>query len=159
MPKESAGLLLYRRVSAHPGYEVLLVHPGGPFWAKKDRGAWTVPKGGLEPGEDPLAAARRELREETGFVVNGPFVSLDSIRQAGGKVVRAFAVEADVDATALVSNRITLVWPPRSGRTVEFPEIDRGAWFTPAEAAEKINAAQVPLLQRLAVIVGDERAR
>ena len=147
MPKESAGLLLYRRRADQ--LEVFLVHPGGPFWAKKDDGAWTIPKGELSTGEDPLAAALRELQEETGLTVAGPFQPLGTVRQAGGKLVHAFAVPADVDATHIVSNRFTLEWPPRSGKTAEFPEVDRAAWFTVEAAERKMNAAQTEFLRRL----------
>jgi predicted NUDIX family NTP pyrophosphohydrolase len=147
MPQESAGILLYRRRENR--LEVFLVHPGGPFWAKKDIAAWTIPKGEIATGEDPLTCAQRELREETGFSVAGPFVSLGTIRQAGGKVVHAFAAEADVDPAKLVSNEFTLEWPPRSGRNATFPEVDRGAWFPLTDAAVKMNAAQTELLRRL----------
>jgi predicted NUDIX family NTP pyrophosphohydrolase len=147
MPKQSAGLLLYRMRDAR--FDVFLVHPGGPFFARKDLGAWSIPKGEFDSEEDPLAAARRELTEETGFVVNGPFASLGSVRQAGGKLIYAFSAEADVDANTIVSNTFRMEWPPRSGRFAEFPEVDRAAWFTPEAAAEKINPAQVELLTRL----------
>ena len=148
MPKQSAGLLLYRRVG---GLEVFLVHPGGPFWAKKDHGAWTIPKGELTDGEDPLATAVRELKEETGFTVSGPFAPLGTIRQSGGKTVHAFAAAADVDPSRIVSNTFQMEWPPRSGHAREFPEVDRAAWFSLADAAEKINPAQAEFLKRLAM--------
>jgi predicted NUDIX family NTP pyrophosphohydrolase len=151
MAKKSAGLLLYRR-RAH-GPEVLLVHPGGPFWAKKDVGAWTIPKGELSPGEDALDAARREFREETGRDVTGEFVPLGECRQAGGKIVVAWAVEAEFDAAAIESNRFEMEWPPRSGRRRSFPEIDRAQWFSLEEARQRINKGQAPLLDALAALM------
>jgi predicted NUDIX family NTP pyrophosphohydrolase len=147
MPKSSAGLLLYH--TRNGALEVFLVHPGGPFWVKKDEGAWSIPKGEFTAGEDPLAAARRELAEETGFNVEGPFVSLGTIRQAGGKTVHAFAAAAEIDPAAIKSNTCTIEWPPRSGRRLEFPEVDRAAWFSIETARTKINSAQAELLQRL----------
>ena len=147
MPKRSAGLLIYRR--RERGLEVFLVHPGGPLWAKKDLGAWSIPKGEYSAEEDPLAAARREFAEETGMKVDGDFVELGTIRQAGGKLVTAWALEGDFDADRLVSNLVEMQWPPRSGRMVEFPEVDRGAWFTVSEARERILASQRELLERL----------
>ena len=151
----SAGLLIYRRRNG--GLEVFLVHPGGPFWRAKDQGAWSIPKGVVTEGEDPFAAAERELREETGFEVTGPFLALPSVRQFGGKVVKAWAVEAEVDPERITSNTFTMEWPPRSGRQQTFPEVDRAAWFTVAEARERINAGQVPLLEFLeATIAGDQ---
>lgn len=148
MSARSAGLVLFRRT---PALEVFLIHPGGPFWAKKDLGAWSIPKGGIDPDEDPLACARRELLEETGFAVDGEPIALGSIRQAAGKVVEAWAVEADVDPAKLVSATFAMEWPPRSGRQAEFPEADRGAWFTIEEARRRIIPAQGALLDRLAV--------
>lgn len=147
MPQPSAGILLYRR--RENGLEVFLVHPGGPFWAKKEIAAWTIPKGEIAASEEPLAGAQRELQEETGFSVAGPFIALGTIRQAGGKVVHVFAGEADVDPAKIVSNRFNLEWPPRSGRSAEFPEVDRAAWFTLPDAAVKMNPAQTELLRRL----------
>ena len=148
MPRPiSAGLLLYRRRG--DTCEVLLVHPGGPFWARKDLGAWTIPKGELAPDEDPLVAAQRELTEETGLVAEGPFVSLGEIRQTGGKRVRAWACAGDWDPSKLVSNTFDVEWPPRSGRLMTFPEVDRAEWFPLAVARDKINAGQCPFLERL----------
>lgn len=138
--RQSAGLLLYR--VRESGIEVLLVHPGGPFWARRDEGAWTIPKGELEADEAPLAAARREFLEETGAAVEGRFEALTPVRQTGGKRVYAFAIEADFDPATLASNTFEIEWPPRSGRMRHFPEIDRAAWFTSAEAALKIHPAQ-----------------
>ena len=147
MAKLSAGLLVYRRTG--PALEVLLVHPGGPLWAKKDLGAWSVVKGEAAPGEDLLACAKREFAEETGCTAEGPFLPLAPIRQAGGKEVRAWAVEMDSDAGKIRSNSFAMEWPPRSGRRESFPEIDRAAWFDLAEARAKINKGQVKLLEEL----------
>jgi predicted NUDIX family NTP pyrophosphohydrolase len=149
--KTSAGLLLFRRRGA--AHEVFLVHPGGPFFAKKDAGAWTIPKGEGAPGEDLLATAQRELREETGLRVAGPFLPLGAIRQAGGKTVHAWAAEADCDPAAIVSNTFELEWPPRSGQRRAFREVDRAAWFSPAAAADKMNPAQAEFLTRLAPLL------
>ncbi|MES2692140.1 MAG: NUDIX domain-containing protein [Verrucomicrobiota bacterium] len=147
MPKQSAGLLAFRHRDT--GLEVFLVHPGGPFFAKKDAGAWTIPKGEIAPGEDPLATARREFTEETGFTLEGPFAALGTVRQAGGKVIHAFAIAADLDPAKIVSNTFKLEWPPRTGRWTEFPEVDRATWFSLTSAAEKINPAQAEFLTRL----------
>jgi predicted NUDIX family NTP pyrophosphohydrolase len=147
MPKISAGILLYRRRDS--GVEVLLVHPGGPLWAKKDDGAWSIPKGEVDDAEDLLAAARRELREETGLEPEGPFVALGSVRQRSGKTVHAFAAEGDCVPSALSSNTFELEWPPRSGRRATFPEVDRAEYFDPETAQRKLNAAQGPFVQRL----------
>lgn len=148
--KESAGLLLFRRNPGGPGnIEVLLAHPGGPFWKDRDAGAWTIPKGGLEDGEDPLAAAIREFAEETGFDATGPYVSLGSITQRGGKLVHAWAFEGDCDPAQLVSVTCTTEWPPRSGRQITVPEIDRARFFSLTDARPVINVAQVELLDRL----------
>jgi len=137
MPKRSAGLLVYRLQG--DAREVFLVHPGGPFWAKKDRGAWSIPKGEYEEDEEPLTAAIRELREETGFVVSGNFLALGTIRQASGKLVTAWAVAGDFDAATLVSNTCEIEWPPRSGRLLIIPEVDRGAWLSISEARGRIK--------------------
>jgi len=147
MAKHSAGLLMYRRRRGE--LEVFLVHPGGPFWAKKDAGAWSIPKGEYRPGEDPLAAARREFREETGFSVAGEFTPLTPLKQPSGKIIQAWAVEGDCDAGAIRSNTFTLEWPPRSGHQQEFPEVDRAAWFTLTAAREKIIKGQVGFLEEL----------
>jgi predicted NUDIX family NTP pyrophosphohydrolase len=150
MPKQSAGLLMYRRRSG--AVEVFLVHPGGPFWAKKDLGAWTIPKGEYSDREQALAAAIREFTEETGFTVppsQDQYLNLGTIRQAGGKLVSVWAVEGDCDPAELVSNTFELEWPPRSGRMAEFPEVDRGAWFPVAEARERILKSQELLLDLL----------
>jgi predicted NUDIX family NTP pyrophosphohydrolase len=150
MTTTSAGLLLYRRASA--GLEVLLVHPGGPFFRHRDDGWWTVPKGLIAPGEDPLAAARREYEEETGFAPPSdrtPHHDLGTIRQKGGKVVHAWAVEGECDPGQLESNTFSIEWPARSGRMRDFPEIDRAAFFPLEEARRKILPAQAPFLDRL----------
>lgn len=138
---------MYRRYSQDA--EVFLVHPGGPFWAKKDRGAWTIPKGEYDESEPALDAARREFHEETGFTAAGPFVELGEIRQNSGKIVTAFACEGNCDPAALVSNFCEVEWPPRTRRMLEIPEVDRGAWFSLQEAHERIFTAQRPLLDRL----------
>ncbi len=144
--KASAGLLLYRRCGE---LEVLLVHPGGPFWAKKDAGSWSVPKGELVEGEDPLQAARREFTEETGFTVDGDFRRLEPVKQSGGKVIHAWAIEADCDAAQARSNLFSLEWPPRSGRMQRFPEVDRAEWFSVDEARRRMIKGQVGLLEQL----------
>jgi predicted NUDIX family NTP pyrophosphohydrolase len=147
MTKQSAGLLLYRSKKNH--LEVFLVHPGGPFWAKKDLGAWSIPKGEFQEGEDPLLAAQREFQEETGLSISGEFKSLSSAKQKGGKTVHAWAIEGDVDPTKIKSNTFKLEWPPKSGKMKEFPEIDKAGWFTLEVAREKINPGQVAFLERL----------
>jgi len=147
MPKTSAGLLLFREASG--GLEVLLVHPGGPFWSRKDEGAWSIPKGEFEEGEDPLEAARREFEEETGASAQGEAIPLGSLRQSGGKVVQAWAVCGDFDPALLRSNTFLLEWPPKSGRRQEFPEVDRAGWFPVAAAKRKILKGQAAFLDRL----------
>jgi predicted NUDIX family NTP pyrophosphohydrolase len=150
MPKReriSAGLLLFRR--CYEMLEVFLAHPGGPFWTNKDAGAWTIPKGELSEGEEPLAAACREFLEETGIEPRGPFLPLGEVRQKAGKLVHAWAWEGDADPSAVKSNVMKLQWPPGTGRWISVPEIDRCAWFNTATANEKINAAQVEFLKRL----------
>lgn len=145
--KRTAALALVRRVG--PESEVLLVHPGGPFWAKKDEGAWSLPKGELEAGEEPLTAARREFHEETSAPVPpGPFVSLGEVKMKSGKLIIAFAAEGDFDVALLRSNEIDIEWPPRSGKTLRIPECDRGQWCTLEVARRLVNPAQVPLLER-----------
>jgi len=143
----SAGLLMYRRSSG--GVEVFLVHPGGPFWKNKDSGAWSIPKGLIDPGEQPLAAARREFQEETGLQPSGEFVPLGSIQQKAGKLVHAWAFEGDADATKIKSNMTRVELPRGSGRWIEVPEVDRAAWFDPTAAREKINPAQAEFIDRL----------
>jgi predicted NUDIX family NTP pyrophosphohydrolase len=145
--KLSAGIVLYRL--RHEEAEVFLVHPGGPLWPKKDAGAWSIPKGEYEPGEDPLAVAKREFQEETGFPVDGTCHPLTALKQPSGKVISAWAVEGDVDAAALTSNTFTLEWPPQSGRRREFPEVDRGGWFDLSTARDKIQAGQRGFLDQL----------
>ena len=144
--KRSAGLLLYRLRPDGP--EFFLVHPGGPFWTKKDAGAWSIPKGLYEDGEQALAAAKREFAEETGLAVEGDFLLLGEFRQPGGKLVSAWLVEADCDPGAVRSNTFTLEWPPRSGRMAEFPEVDRAGWFSPPDALVKILRGQQPIIER-----------
>jgi predicted NUDIX family NTP pyrophosphohydrolase len=146
--RRSAGILLYRIAGGTP--EVLLVHPGGPFWARKDAGAWSIPKGEYGDDEDPLACALREFEEETGTALApGELIELGSVRQKSGKVVSAWAAEGDLDADSVHSNTFTMEWPPRSGRTAEFPEIDRAEWFGVEEAREKLVAAQTEFIDRL----------
>lgn len=155
--KESAGLLLFRRPAG--GLEVLLGHPGGPFWTTRDAGAWTIPKGGIHAGESPLETAIREFTEETGFEPCEPFVPLGTITQRSGKVVHAWAFEGDCDPSKLVSVTALTEWPPRSGRQIEIPEIDRVAFFTIAAARRAINVAQVELLERLQRHLGGAKIR
>jgi predicted NUDIX family NTP pyrophosphohydrolase len=145
--KQTAGLVLFRRRAG--ALEVLLVHPGGPFWASKDEGAWSIPKGELAEHEDALAAARREVEEETGARPTGPFIALAPVLQKGGKVVHAWAVESDYDPSSLRSNEFELEWPPKSGKRRSFPEVDRAEWFDLATASRKIIASQEPVLQHL----------
>jgi predicted NUDIX family NTP pyrophosphohydrolase len=145
--KRSAGLLMFRRAGPH--LQVLLAHPGGPFWARRDAGAWTIPKGECNEGEAPIDAAQREFAEETGFPVVPPLLPLGDVVQAGGKRVSAWAFEADADPEAMRCNEFELEWPPRSGRLRRFPEIDRVAWFAPDEARGKLLPAQRDLLDRL----------
>lgn len=152
MAKQSAGILLYRRAAS--GLEVLLVHPGGPFWRSKDAHAWTLPKGELGAGETALAAAQRELREETGIVARGELAPLGTVTQGNGKVVHAWAVEQDADLAAICSSDFEMEWPPKSGQRCRFPEIDRALWLGLAEARRKIIVAQAVFLDRLAALVG-----
>lgn len=147
MAAKSAGILVYRRRA--DGLEVLLVHPGGPFWAKRDAGTWSIPKGEYLAGEEPADAARREFAEETGWTLAGSLVPLGDVRQASGKVITAFAAKGDFDPSTLRSNTFEVEWPPRSGRRATFPEVDRAGWFAVAEAREKLIEGQRPLLDRL----------
>ena len=146
MPKESAGILLFRK--GEDCLEVFLVHPGGPYWKNKDEGAWMIPKGEFED-EDALTAAKREFKEETGLEVEGDFKKMEPIRQSGGKVVHAFAVEGDVDPDTIQSNTFEMEWPPRSGKQQSFPEVDRASWFILKEARKKMLESQRPLLDQL----------
>jgi len=152
MPKRSAGLLMYRWVNGVP--EVLLVHPGGPFWKSRDEGAWSIPKGEYGDQEDPLAAARREFYEETGFQAKGPFHELTPVKQKGGKTVSAWACEGDLDPSLVQSSTFPLEWPPGSGKVIQFPEIDRAGWFPPKAAKAKIHQAQAAFLDELYSILG-----
>lgn len=146
MPKQSAGILLYRN-EQNP--EVLLVHPGGPFWKNKDEGAWSIPKGEFTEDEEPLKAAIREFEEETGKLVSGDFIELTPIKQKGGKVVHAFALEGDINTAEIQSNTFEIEWPPKSGRKQQFPEVDKVEWFDIATAKTKINSSQAILLEEL----------
>ena len=151
MAKKSAGLLIYRQKGNM--VEVLLVHPGGPFWAKKDNGAWSIPKGELNNDEDPLAAARREMGEETGIQVSGNFIELTPVKQKSGKWVYAWALEQQLDIDNIKSNTFEMEWPPRSGRKKSFPEIDKAGWFSMADARKKIIEGQVLLINQLEEIL------
>jgi predicted NUDIX family NTP pyrophosphohydrolase len=151
MPVISAGLLLYRRTG--PALEVLLVHPGGPFWRRRDLGAWTIPKGEVAEGESLLEAARREFREETSFVIDRPAVPLGHVRLTSGKIIQAFAVEGDLDATRVRSNAVEIEWPHGSGLRRTYPEVDRASWFDVPEARRRILPAQVPLIEHLLALV------
>lgn len=145
--KRSAGILLYRPGQSGP--EVFLVHPGGPFWKKKDTGAWTIPKGEIGEGEEPLSAAKREFEEETGHAVNGEFIPLQPVRQKAGKLILAWAVLGDLDVGSIRSNTFQIEWPYKSGRVHSFFEIDKAGWFTASEAVVKINPAQAALIDQL----------
>jgi predicted NUDIX family NTP pyrophosphohydrolase len=147
MGKLSAGLLMFRRREAQ--VEVFLVHPGGPFWQKKDAGAWSIPKGECAEGENPLDAAKREFEEETGIKPGGEFISLDQIKQPSGKVITAWAFEGDCSTTAIRSNTFSIEWPPTSGHKQEFPEVDRADWFTLDDARTRIVKGQIGFLDRL----------
>jgi predicted NUDIX family NTP pyrophosphohydrolase len=154
---KSAGILVYRRGVA--GLEVFLVHPGGPFWARKDLGAWSIPKGEFGDEEDPLESALREFTEETGQTIGGDFLTLTPAKQKSRKIVHAFAVEGDVDPDRIASNEFEMEWPPRSGKMQRFPEVDRGAWFPLAEAKQRIHAGLVPLLDELARLLTADPGR
>jgi predicted NUDIX family NTP pyrophosphohydrolase len=156
MSRTSAGLLIFRRLGS--GLEVLLVHPGGPFWRNKDEGAWSIPKGEADDAEDLLATARREFHEETGFQPDGQFLPLSPVRQKSGKTVHAWALQADLDTAAIRSNTFTMEWPPKSGKKAEFPEVDRAAFFDPQTARQKINPAQAPLIDELEAILARKHA-
>ena len=147
MPKRSAGILLYR-IRNKP-LEIFLVHPGGPFWAKKDDGAWSIPKGEFDDNEDALSAAKREFEEETGIKISGEFIELDPIKQKSGKIVFAWAVEGDIDPSKIKSNEFEIEWPPKSGKMKSFPEIDKASWFDLKNAVVKINSGQLSLIKEL----------
>lgn len=150
MPVQSAGLLMYRECD--DGLEVFLAHPGGPYWKNRDEGAWTIPKGLVEEGEDPLATACREFAEETGFEPRGPFLPLGDVRQKGGKIVVAWAFAGDADPASICCNSFSMEWPPKSGRMIDVPEIDRCAWFDPDTARIKLNPAQAAFVDRLVAL-------
>ena len=154
MPKQAAGILLYRQ--GRSGLEVLLAHPGGPLWARKDFGAWTMPKGQFVEGELPLDAAKREFEEEMGTAPSGVFQPLGTVKQPSGKIIHAWAAESDFDATTVKSNLFMMEWPPKSGRNGEFPEVDRAAWFSIEEARHKIIKGQGPFLERLLELLKNE---
>ena len=147
MPQKSAGILLYR--IQQNNIEIFLVHPGGPFWSKKDDGAWSIPKGEFNENEEPLAAAKREFEEETGIKISGDFMQLSPVKQKGGKMVYAWAVEGDIDPEKIKSNSFELEWPPRSGKMKSFPEIDKAGWFHLSDAQKKILEAQSALIREL----------
>jgi predicted NUDIX family NTP pyrophosphohydrolase len=147
MAKLSAGLLMFRRCDAE--IQVFLVHPGGPFWKKKDHGAWSIPKGEYEKGEDPLDAAKREFEEETGIKPEGEFIALDQVKQPSGKIIAAWAFEGDCSPKELRSNTFSMEWPPKSGHNQEFPEVDRADWFTLDDARKRIVKGQIGFLDRL----------
>ena len=147
MPQKSAGILLYR--IQQNSIEVFLVHPGGPFWSKKDDGAWSIPKGEFNENEEPLAAAKREFQEETGIKISGEFIQLSPVKQKSGKMVYAWAVEGDIDPEKIKSNHFEIEWPPRSGKMKSFPEIDKAAWFQLGDAQKIILEAQSALIREL----------
>ena len=149
---KSAGILMYRNSPAGPEY--FLVHPGGPFWKNKDTGAWSIPKGQFEDGEDPLKTAQREFQEETGLSVEGEFIELKPVRQKSGKMVLAWAVEGDIDHSVIRSNTFPLEWPPKSGKFIDVPEVDKGGWFAYEEAKVKLIPGQVPILEELREMMG-----
>ena len=151
MPKKSAGILVYHKNKEE--YEVLLVHPGGPFWAKKDLNSWSIPKGEFEDDEEPLGAAKREFEEETGFKIEGEFIEQPPVKQPSGKLIYSWAVEGDIDASKVKSNLFKMEWPPRSGAFKEFPEIDRAEWFSFVTAEQKIVYGQIPILENLKIIL------
>ena len=155
MKKRSAGILAYRRRNGAP--EFFLVHPGGPFWKNKDDGAWSIPKGEIGPDEEPLSAAQREFAEETGLEIAGTFMPLSPVKIASGKVIEAWAIEHDLDASAIRSNTFEIEWPPRSGKRLAFPEVDRAAWFPGPIALQKMTKGQMPLLTQALAILAAKR--
>jgi len=154
MQKKSAGILLYKLENSE--LQVLLVHPGGPFWSKKDTGAWSVPKGEFTEGEEPLEAAKREFYEETGVEISGDFLSLTPVKMKSGKLVYAYAIENEFDISKLKSNTFKIEWPPKSGNEKEFPEIDKAEWMNIATAVQKINESQMPLIEELLRLKGSK---
>jgi predicted NUDIX family NTP pyrophosphohydrolase len=152
--KQSAGILLFRRTGNETAF--FLVHPGGPFWKNKDSGAWSIPKGEFNDGEDPLDAARREFREETGMICEGDFLPLSPVKLKSGKIIFAWALEQDIDAGIVRSNSFEMEWPPKSGKMKSFPEIDKAYWFLPGEARQKINAAQTALIDEVLLVTGHQ---
>jgi predicted NUDIX family NTP pyrophosphohydrolase len=154
MAKQSAGLMVYR--GSRGSIEVLLVHPGGPFWANKDDAAWSIPKGELKEGEDPLEGAKREFQEETSLTAEGKFQPVNPVRQKGGKIVHAWAIRSDFDAATVKSNTFSLKWPPASGMVRQFPEIDRAEWFPIRIAKRKILKGQLDLLAQLEKLLGED---
>lgn len=150
--KQSAGILLYRKIKKET--QVFLVHPGGPFWKNKEEGAWSIPKGEFATDEDPLDAAKREFNEETGLSCDGDFIELSQVRLKSGKIILAWALEKDIDPEQVKSNFFEMEWPPRSGKKSSFPEIDKAGWFSPAEAKQKINAAQSAFIDELLAKMG-----
>jgi predicted NUDIX family NTP pyrophosphohydrolase len=152
--KKSAGILLFRREKMV--VEFFLVHPGGPFWKNKDEGAWSIPKGEYEESEDPLVAAKREFEEETGMKIRGEFIPLKAVKQKSGKWVQAWAIEKDIDASKIKSNRFQLEWPPGSGKMIEVPEVDKAEWFNYETAKQKINVAQIPLLDEMLEVIKND---
>src|SRR5690349_5079905 len=157
MVKQSAGILLFRMKREQ--LEVFLVHPGGPFWIKKDAGAWSIPKGEIETGEEALQVAIREFKEETGQEIEGSFSELQPVKQKAGKIIKAWAVEGDIDETKIVSNTFEIEWPPRSGKKKIFPEVDKAQWFSVTTASEKINPGQVPLIEELQQIIRNKKKK
>ena len=155
MPKQSAGILLYRNINNQ--LQVFLVHPGGPFFKNKDAGAWSIPKGEFNDDENPLLAAKREFLEETGQPIDGEFIKLSPVKLKSGKTVHAWAVEGDIDHNTIVSNVFEIEWPPRSGKTASFPEVDRAGWFGIDDACVNVNAAQVKLIEELSALLKTEQ--
>lgn len=151
MPRKSAGILVFKKIK--DGLGILLVHPGGPFWSKKDLNSWSVPKGEFDEDEEAFDAARREFKEETGFLPEGEFIRLEPVKQAGGKLVYTWAVEGDIDVSMIKSNLFKMEWPPKSGKFKEFPEIDRAEWFPIETAKTKIIKGQIPILENLEKLI------